>query len=528
MKRAALAAVALATVSAATTVATSARAEGFGELGRDIVPREKAEIKFSGYLRTRGEALHNFDLDRGPTPSGQPLFPVSRIDPKAQTLTHWDMRARMDVQVFAPGSTLAVKMRLDALDNLVLGSVPDGVPSSSTSQRTPEESVKVRRAWGEALLPFGLLVAGRMSTHWGLGLVANGGECLDCDSVDASDRIGFISPLAGHIFALAYDFSASGPIGTRPAQNRYIDLERGTSVRTATFAFLKWYGPDALARRRRANKASFEYGSYITHRWQSQDIPGSYLPTAQPVDVTQSPSMARGFTATGFDVWLKLSLPSARIEAEASMLLAQVDQASLVPGVLFRDPVKSTQFGAVLESDFGKTEAPFAFGFDAGYASGDSAPGFGVVQKPGAPAPKQGDLDGAQANPPKDNRVDNFRFHPDYRIDRILFREILGAVTDAAYVKPHARLAFYRTPAFEIGATASAVGSMAMYASSTPGGKRPLGIELDPSLHYAHRDGFQAALDYAILFPLGGLDNTALKMSASPAQLIRLRLGFMF
>ena len=42
---------------------------------------------------------------------------------------------------------------------------------------------------------------------------------------------------------------------------------------------------------------------------------------------------------------------------------------------------------------------------------------------------KPGDLDGAKANPPFHTNVDNFRFHPDYRIDRILFREIIGTVT---------------------------------------------------------------------------------------------------
>jgi uncharacterized protein (TIGR04551 family) len=204
----------------------------------------------------------------------------------------------------------------------------------------------------------------------------------------------------------------------------------------------------------------------------------------------------------------------------------------LIPGVLLRDPVRSTQFGAALETDFGKAEGTFTFGFDAGYASGDPSPGFGVVQRPGAPAPKAGDLDGPQAYPPRDRRADNFRFHPDYRIDRILFREIIGAVTDAAYLKPHARWLMLKSPAFDVALSASAVASMAMYASSTPGGKRPLGVELDPSLTYRHRDGFSLALDYAVLFPLAGLDGLeqpgVKALAAKPAQLLRARIGFSF
>ena len=66
----------------------SARATGFHEVGQDFIPREKTELDVSGYLRTRGEALYNLDLDRGLMPNGQPLFPVPTDDPSAQTLTH--------------------------------------------------------------------------------------------------------------------------------------------------------------------------------------------------------------------------------------------------------------------------------------------------------------------------------------------------------------------------------------------------------------------------------------------------------
>jgi uncharacterized protein (TIGR04551 family) len=508
--------------------AQNARATGFAELGEDIVQRDKVHVDVDGYLRVRGEALNNLDLDRGFTPSGQPLFPVSKADPTAQTLTHWDMRARMDVKVFAPGSTLAVKLRLDALDNLSLGSVPDGAPSATVSQRSPGDPLKVRRAYGEALLPFGVLVAGRMGTHWGLGLVANSGDCLDCDSADAQDRVALVTPIANHVFAVAYDFSATGPVGTRPAQNRFLDLERSTNVRTATLAFLRGWSKESIARRKKADKITVDYGGYFTHRWQSNDVPASYLPTAQPLDASQGLVMARGLTATGIDAWAKLVTQKLRLEAEFSMVLSTIEQASVIPGVLLRDPVKARQIGAAFESDYGSDDGVLAGGIDFGYASGDPAPGFGVVQKPGGTAPKPGDLDGAQANPRSDNRIDNFRFHPDYRIDRILFREIIGTVTDATYVRPHARVRFVDKTSYRVTATAAAVASMANFAESTPGGKKPLGIEIDPSLTYEHKDGFFSTLDYAVLFPLSGLDNPQSGLFAKPAQLVRVRFSYVF
>src|SRR5262249_21359661 len=38
--------------------------------------------------------------------------------------------------------------------------------------------------------------------------------------------------------------------------------------------------------------------------------------------------------------------------------------------------------------------------------------------------------------PPGDNTISNFYFDPDYHIDQILFRHIIGTVTNAVYVKP--------------------------------------------------------------------------------------------
>lgn len=509
---------------------SSARATGWYEMGQDMAPREKTAVDVSGYLRTRGEALHNLDLDRGLTPSGQAFYPVSVADPRAQTLTHWDMRLRTDVNVYAPGSMVAVKARLDFLDNLTLGSLPNDTPAATTGQRSPMDAVKVRRAYGELLLPFGFLAAGRMGTHWGLGMVANGGDCLDCDSADSADRVAFITPLVGHIFAAAYDFSATSRTSPRALQNRSITLERDTNVRTATFAFLRWHDEDSRARRQRAGKTTVDYGAYVTHRWQSKDIPSTYLPSSTTIDPFSNGGagiMDRGYTATAASGWFRLVFPRARVEGEVAWLTASVEQASLLPGVLLRKPVKSNQLGAAFESTFGNPDEPFATGLDAGYASGDPAPGFGVVQRAGAAATRRGDLDGPQANPPRDNRIDNFRFHPDYRVDRILFREILGAVTDAVYVRPHARLRLAKARSTQLTGHLAGIFSHAVEASSTPSGKGPLGFEIDPSLTF-ETNAFLAALDYAVLFPLAGLDNVQGNLTAKPAQLVRLRLNYLF
>jgi uncharacterized protein (TIGR04551 family) len=524
VKRAAASLVAGALVA----LAAPAGATGFTDIGQDIVPRQKFDAKLDGYLRMRGEALSNLDLDRGPTPSGQLLFPVSLADPRAQTLTHWDMRMRTDLAVYAPGQMLAVKVRADLLDNLALGSVPEGIPSATTTQRSPGEPLRIKRAYGEALLPFGVLAAGRMGSQWGLGMLTNGGDCLDCDSGDAADRIALLLPLAGHIWAVAYDFSATLPVASRRAPGRTIALEPSAAVRTFTFAMLRHKDEDARARRQRADKTTVEYGGYLSYRWQNDDVPATYLPTSQPVAITDAQVMARGYRASAFDAWARLTFPFGRIEAEAAVLFATIDQPSLVPGVLLPQPAKSRQIGAAIESELGPKDMEWGLGVDMGYASGDPAPGFGVNVPANGRPPKAGDLDGAQATPPGDYRADNFRFHPDYRIDRILFREIVGAVTDATYVRPHARWRLAQGSAGSLTASVAAVGSMAVYAASAPGGSRPLGIEVDPTLAYEAREGFRVALEDAVLFPLEGLDNPALRLQAKPAHLVRLRLAFVF
>jgi uncharacterized protein (TIGR04551 family) len=190
--------------------------------------------------------------------------------------------------------------------------------------------------------------------------------------------------------------------------------------------------------------------------------------------------------------------------------------------------VTSTQWGAALQSDFGDLDGAFTAGLDLGVASGDSAYGFGSVIVEGQPAGRSGDLGGSQASPPYDNTVDNFKFHPDYRIDLILFREIIGTVTDATYLRPHMTWHLWRGTPGALTLKVAGVASWALYASSAPGGQTPLGVELDPTLSYASRDGFGMAFDYGVLFPMAGLDNVIAGLPAKPAQAFRLRLNYAF
>jgi uncharacterized protein (TIGR04551 family) len=504
-----------------------AGATGFTDIGEDIKAHPDTAFSAHGSLRVRGTGFYNLDLDRGPTPSGQLFFPVPLSDPRGQWTAGADLRLRTDLAFYAPFASVAVKARLDVPDNLVLGGQPDGIPGGTTTQ-LPTAAMRIKRVYGEALTPFGILSAGRMGSHWGLGMLTNGGDCADCNSGDAADRIAFVTPLGGFIWAASFDFSASGPWIQGKVPGSAINIDPTADVRTVTFAFLRWSDDRTRERRRKAGKTTFDIGAYVSHRWQKNDVPATYLPLASQVPLSAAQVMYRGYTATAVDGWTRLTGPWGRIELEGAVLVANVDQPSLFPGVLLNKPVKSLQIGVALESEFGKPEDAVTGGLDAGYASGDPAPGFGVSQKVNPAQPKPGDLDGPQGNPPYDNNVNNFRFHPDYRIDRILFREIIGTVTDAVYIRPHVRWNMVRLGQSWLTASLAGVFSMTTFQSTAPGGKLPLGIELDPTLSYGSKDGFGAALEHAVLFPLAGLDNVELGMKAKPAQLLRLRLTYAF
>ena len=224
------------------------------------------------------------------------------------------------------------------------------------------------------------------------------------------------------------------------------------------------------------------------------------------------------------DVWLRLSGPWGRVEAEGAIVAGRFDEPSLIPGVFLREDAESLQWGAALESEFFVMPNVFDLGLDLGVASGDPAPGFGALPRTTTGPGQPGDLDGAQLAPPFDRRVDNFRFHPNYRPDRILFREIIGTVTDAFYLRPHLRWTMVSHPSGRLRLSLAGVASFALESSSTPGGSNLLGVELDPTLSYENDEGWSIVGAYAVLFPLEGLDNPALGLGAQPAQLFRLSL----
>jgi uncharacterized protein (TIGR04551 family) len=128
--------------------------------------------------------------------------------------------------------------------------------------------------------------------------------------------------------------------------------------------------------------------------------------------------------------------------------------------------------------------------------------------------------------------INNYRFNPAYQVDLILWRRLIGTVTDAWYLKPTFRWDIL--DGLNVGA--QVVYSQAITATSTPSGtSTPLGLELDVGVKYQSDDGFVFFLDYGLLKLLSGFDmtTTASGISATTtpsgvAQNIHAGLGIVF
>jgi uncharacterized protein (TIGR04551 family) len=498
-------------------------------------PWREFRLTLDGYLRVRGELWNDLDLSRGPTPTtGQPIFPTPAAGGDEHTLTAMDMRLRLE-PTLEIGQTVRLHVRADVLDNVGWGSTPDVPPSgyalASQNAAVPQagvnslkDAIAIKQAWGEVVLPFGTLAAGRMGglVSWGTGFFINNGDCLDCDHGDTGDRVALTVPLWSHYLTVLYELSASGPYADLSGQN--IDLERRTHVNTWALAVARYDSPEAQRRKLRAGRWLVQYGVIGSYRYQDVDAPAwtqSMLPRAWG----PNEFVKRGLDSFAGDLWLLVHRGGFRAELEVATVIARIADATNTPGVSLRRPVTLTQVGGVASLAY-SFRAPVRLRVEVGFASGDDAPGFGVRFPAGQLTTQKGDLDGPQLRPPADNTVDNFRFHPDYHVDLILWRRIIGQVTDAVYVRPSLRAGPFGSANHHLFVEAALIDSSAIYATSPPGQANHLGVELDLAARYRYEHGFEMRLSYGLFLPGDGFRNLELHLDPQPAQALELILAY--
>ena len=533
-------------------VATQSASEGWTQEWTE----EKRKLELfvpSGYLRLRPEMFHKLRLGwTQPDPSGYFPYPAYHQE---NTVAGANMRFRFEPTLNV-SEEVRIQAQIDALDNLVLGSSssygdaynPDVLNESQSPQRSAInstlDSIMVKRVWGEVSTPVGILRFGRMGSQWGLGMVHNDGNCLDCDFGDTVDRLMFVSePIPGYFVAPAIDFNVEGPTTARATGvGQPVDLFNQDDAHSLVLVLARRDTPQQIKSKLESNLSVFNYGVHFEYRTQKYDSYVVAPGTGNDVgDQGRSTDAATGVTTITRDakvyqpdLWARFERRHMRVELELAGTFGSFQIPNATPDISL------IQFGGVLQGEYRFLNDRLKVQAELGYASGDRDPGFGEYPSRTQSAIPSGDtvgtvpgsLDGPQyacqtTGGCSDRFIRNFRFNRDYRVDEILFRQIIGGVTDAVYVKPTLRY----TIADGIEVFASAIYSRAVYATSTPSGTdNALGLELDAGAKYQTEDGFFAGLTYAVLFPFSGLNpsNNPTQTSLDTPQALRGVLGIKF
>jgi uncharacterized protein (TIGR04551 family) len=528
-------------------------------------------LELNGYFRFRWDLFNNLNAGLPADPMGWYVWGGNTeisTNPPGGTQTSGNMRLRVD-PTFNVSEQVRVKAEIDFLDNVVFGSTPTGgaynlYTFTSGSQVSPTAgynwftgAVQVKRAWGEVQTPVGLLSFGRMPADWGAGIYYNAGGGIDQDFGDNVDRIQFTIPLGQFLGGLAvtpyFEWAGSGvtyastfnTVGIGQPINWSQDDDAGAiglmAARTDT--------PDQVRRKLEKGGTSLSYGLLFNYKSQSMGLPALSLQTPSPPGIepagvgTPVVLVNRNASAFTFDLFARWVGKKFEIEAEAIGIFGNIGNVGWDPTAA-AIPATIQQGAGVLRGKAMLGEGGrIHVGGELGIATGDQAPGFGNF--PGrcnltlpttdplrcGQVALPGSVDGNQTGAAYP-ALNNYRFNPAYQVDLILWRRILGTVTDAWYVKP----TFKWEVLDGLNVAAQVVYSQALVAASTPSQvNKSLGVELDLGVKYQSDDGFVFFLDYGLLKLLSGFDMTtgtgssaATTNPSGVAQNIHAGLGIVF
>ncbi|NUP05672.1 MAG: TIGR04551 family protein [Polyangiaceae bacterium] len=492
-----------------------------------------------------------------------------------------NMRFRINPELHI-SDNIRVMAQIDMLDNVVLGSTPEGYsnqPSGeggydvrqpggytpigafsstqwapSAGQNSLQDSIVVKRVWGEYMTPIGQLRFGRMPSHWGLGMFINSGDGYDSDYGSTADRIMFSTGIKSWdlYFAGLWDFANEGPtsalIGDR--QGQAYDLAQSDDVGQWGLVVVRRRNPKDTKLELAKGLPVVNGGVYAVYRQQSLEGQGALGMTASQYGDTL---LRREAWAVIPDGWFQFLWGKFRFEAEATLVWGGIENTNILypeggnqnENNNFNNPDggddgwKIRQFGFAAQSEFRAFEDKLRIQLGGGYATGDDD-----VEGLAPPA------EGFDAQLTSNRTFSTFRFHPDYRIDLILFRNILQRVQGVYYLRPSVEYDFTRDlDGQRIGGGAALIWSRASQFVQAPGNSPDLGLELNFKLYYQAKDGslnddldklggFYTQLEYGVMFPLGGLgyltdqeqeaEDINNPIDLSTAQTVRWYLGILY
>jgi uncharacterized protein (TIGR04551 family) len=542
-------------------------AQATAEFAGAVAPGPKFQfIEVDGYFRVRGDLKDAYDLHRGADNAngaytsgfsgtsnlGNYVYPgpvlpgnLNGAPNPRSTMTSANMRLRL-LPTFNVSERVRVRAEADLFDNYVLGSRPfDPSASYSGAVLADRPVINLKMAWGEVETPVGLLSFGRMPSVWGLGIVAPAQDGLDDDFGNIADRIQFatmpVSTIFGSLTFIPYmDFYANGPLQGDPRWSKTtlagfgsgqpFVLESSGNGRVLGLKLLKIDTADELRRKLERGEWSFNYGLFYEYTTISNLFMGAtdQFPldshTSTPT-VTAADQVHRGEYDHQGDLWLRFRTPRFTAEFEGTYLYGHVNNPTMDPAYGTADPTRPLngkevpidmhQFGAALRTSYQVSPNKVTLGLELAIASGDPAPGYGnrpwMANTDQTKAPYSAVFEGTQYNlATGDHSINNFRFNPGYRPDLIFWRDIMGQVTDAWYLKPSLRVDIVGGLAWDV----AAIFSQSLDNSSSPatdpntgaGGSALMGLEGDTKLTLTSDEGFSAWGAAGVFQPLSAFD----------------------
>jgi uncharacterized protein (TIGR04551 family) len=568
-------------------------------------------IEIHGYFRMRAELFHHFSLGRVDAPneaiwprpadnqytrsngtdvsvtqctedeagsgSGTSTDVNDLVGCKNGTQSSANIRLRLNPEIHI-SDNLRVMSQVDLLDNVVLGSTPRGYANDPDDAGgfvvTPRDayspigfeddttspprsginslndSVSVKRAWGEYSTPVGEVRFGRMPWSWGLGMVYHSGDGHDDDYQSTIDRLQFVTsikPLELYISG-AWDFPNEGATSANLgiARDQAYDVAQLDDVDQYVFSIARQKSRELTKLALSRGEVVINGGVQLTYRKQllANDAADVACPEGGATLGCTPGDLGKGFVRRNAnywlpDLWLQILYKQFRFELEAASVQGSIENTTNIPGTVDNFDIREWGYAAEIEQRV--AEDRLRLNFSTGWASGD-ADVDGLTPGTGGLPDQHGD-----------DTISTFRFNPSYRVDLILHRNLLTRVQGTYYFRPNLSYDFVREPTGQrLGGGVAAIWSRASQFIQSPGHERDLGIEFDAQLYFQSKDGalnddplnmggFFAKLEYGVLFPMGGMgypdveantiQNTIGRQSATEiqtAQIVRLYLGAMF
>jgi uncharacterized protein (TIGR04551 family) len=495
-------------------------------------------LEMGGYFRLRTDWFKNFNTgfddnpDLGGAPFPRALSCAIANGPCDDTLASANMRLRLEPTLNIDEGT-SVHIQADVYDNLVLGSTPMGMdlsgynlsteppvrPFSSVQdperypQNADRDAITIKRAWAEVAVPLGILKFGRMPNHWGMGVYANGGGedtinggyNYDADYGDSVDRVSFSAIIPGTPLRamVASDWGSTRLVSNQTSANfghegHPFDLDDADDQNAWVGVISRLDSPQEFRDTVDRGELALNYGVYFEYKTQSWDDDLTDFTLGGTFDAANRfvPRDLKMYTP---DVWAKLGYGPLLLEGEVVGQFGTVKHLDDF-GVTGSHNIR--KLGGVGRLTWTGVEGKLKLGVEGGFATGDQWDN--SIQGRTNVAYAQPFGDPTVCNTQHECTFTQFAFNRDYIVDMILWRRLVGAVTNAAYAKPFLSYDLTKSIRFKV----ANITSFALKPVATPGNERMYGTEFNGDLGYNGHNLF-AGISYGVLFPFAALNHPA-------------------